>query len=106
MTGRPRRFPWLPYVLVLLVMLFLALAPVISVFAAFWVAEAHHCVLHEGFTNPCIVNGADVGDTLYFMLVMGWFAIASLPLGAMALAALLVVFLLHLLLWHRRRRAT
>ena len=105
MSARQQRgFPWLLYVLAGFVILLLALAPVISVFVAFWIAEGNDCVLHEGTINPCLVNGGDVGDTLYAMLLLGWLAIASLPLGAVALLALLVVFVIHLLWWRRRRR--
>jgi MFS family permease len=100
---RPRRFPWLIYVLALVLILLVALAPVISVAIAGWIAETNGCVLHEGNINPCIVNGEDMGSTLYTMFVLGWFMLASLPFGAMALLAWLVVLVLHLL-WRRRRR--
>ena len=102
-AGRRRRFPWPIYLLLLVLILLVALAPVISVAVAGFIAEANGCVLNEGNIHPCLVNGEDVGGTLYTMFVLGWFMLASLPLGAMALLLLLVVFLLHLLFWRRRR---
>ncbi len=98
-----RRFPWLPYVVALVLILLVALAPVISVAVAGWIAEANGCVLHEGFINPCIVNGVDAGSTLYTLFVLGWLMLATLPLGAMALAALLAILIAHQL-WRRYRR--
>ena len=98
-----RRFPWLPYVVALVLILLVALAPVISVAVAGWIAGANGCVLHEGNINPCMVNGQDVGGTLYNLFVLGWFMLATLPLGAIALAALLAILIVHLL-WRRYRR--
>ena len=104
-AGGRRRFPWPAYVLLLLLILLVALAPLISVAIAGFLAEANGCVLNEGNIHPCLVNGEDIGGTLYTMFVLGWFMLASLPLGAMALLLLLVVFLVHLLFWRRRRPA-
>ena len=65
-----------------LVIAVLAGWPVASVVAAGLIASWNGCTLHEGFTNPCIVNGTDIGGTLYSMGVMGWFMIATIPLAA------------------------
>lgn len=100
-----RRFPWWVYGLALLLILLVALAPVIAVATAGWIAESHGCVLHEGFANPCIVNGSDMGETLYAMGVMGWFMLATIPLGGLALIAWLVVLVIHWFVWRRRRNA-
>lgn len=105
-TARPRRFPWWVYWLLLALILVIAALPVISVAIAGWIAEANGCVLHEGFSNPCVVNGEDIGDTLYTLGVMGWFMLATIPLGFGALVVWLVVLVAHRLYWgHRRRKA-
>ena len=89
MTDRAaRRFPWWVYGVVMALILVVALLPLISVIVAGSVAEANGCTLHEGFSNPCVVNGEDMGETLYVMGVMGWFMIATIPLGGMAILAL------------------
>jgi hypothetical protein len=58
--------------------------PILSVIVAGTIASWNGCTLHEGFTNPCVVNGKDIGGTLYAMGVMGWFMIATIPLGAIS----------------------
>ena len=99
-----RRFPWIIYAIVLLLILLVAFAPVISVAIAGAVAEAHGCTLHEGFKNPCVVNGVDRGDTLYTMFVLGWLMLATLPIGAIACLIWASVLIVHLL--SRRRQAS
>ena len=75
--------------------------PILSVAAAGTIASWNGCTLHEGFKNPCIVNGRDIGGTLYSMGVMGWLMIATVPLGGIAFVLWTLVWVLFL----RRRRA-
>ena len=104
--ARPARFPWWVYgVLVILIVLF-ALSPVISVFVAGWLAETNGCVLHEGNINPCIVGGSDLGPMLYTLFVLGWFALATLPMGGGALIVWLVILIIHRIAWGRMQKAT
>jgi hypothetical protein len=100
-----RRFPWWVYGLALVLILAVALAPLVSVMIAGTIAEANGCTLHEGFVNPCMVDGTDMGETLYAMGVMGWLMLATIPLGAMALLAWLVILVIHLIVRARRRAA-
>jgi len=74
--------------------------PIAFVAAAGLIASWNNCTLHEGFANPCIVNGRDIGQTLYGMGVMGWFMIATLPLGAIAF----IIWTLTWTLWTIRRQ--
>lgn len=62
-------------------------APMISVFVAAAIASHYGCTLHEGFVNPCVVAGRDIGQSLYTMGVMGWMMLFTLPIGALVLAA-------------------
>ena len=62
-------------------------APLISVMIAGSIASWNGCTLHEGFVNPCVINGRDIGETLYAMGVMGWFMLVTIPLGALAFIA-------------------
>ena len=100
---RPKRFPWLIYTIVLLLILLAAFAPVISVMIAGKIAEAHGCTLNEGRAHPCVINGVDHGNTLLTMAMLGWFMLATLPIGAIACLIWAVVLALHLV--SRRRRA-
>lgn len=67
------------------VILLLAGWPLLSLLIADGIATWKGCTLHEGFVNPCIVNGRDVGATLYSMAMMAWFLIATIPLGLVGL---------------------
>lgn len=104
MPDRSRRFPWLLYGAVALLILLLAAAPMLSVIITGMIADAHGCVLHEGSSNPCLVGDSDIGRTLYGFYVLGWFALATLPLGAAALLVLALVAAIHWFIWHRRRQ--
>jgi hypothetical protein len=73
--------------------------PILSVVIAGSIASWNGCTLHEGFQNPCVVNGKDIGGTLYAMGVMGWFMIATIPLGAIAL----LVWTIGWVVWRARK---
>jgi hypothetical protein len=64
------------------------------------IASWNNCTLHEGFANPCVVNGRDMGETLYAMGVIGWFMIATLPIGFIAS----VVWTIGWALWTARKQ--
>ncbi len=97
------RLRWIVMAIVLVVILCVIAAPIISVVIAGSIADAHGCVLNEGSINPCIVDGKDMGQTLYTMGMMGWLMIATIPAGGVALIIWLVV--LVIMLANRRRRA-
>ena len=97
-----RRFPWWLYWVLLALIVLVALLPLISVIVAGAIADANGCVLHEGYANPCVVGGSDLGETLYAMGVMGWFMLATLPLGGIAILVWLGALFVHRLLWRRR----
>jgi len=102
-SAQQRRFPWWLYWIVLAIILLVALAPVLSVLVAGAIADANGCTLNEGSVNPCVVNGEDIGPTLYALGVMGWFMLATIPLGAGALLLWAVVLVVHRLYWGRKR---
>ena len=94
------------HTLVVLFILLLGASPLIPVIIASSIAENNDCVLHEGFVNPCIVNGEDWGQDLYTWSMMGWFAIGTLPLAVMVAGGyLLVVIIIAIVQASRRRRA-
>ncbi len=74
--------------------------PILSVAIAGSIASWNNCELHEGFKNDCIVGGNDIAGTLYTMGMMGWFMIATLPLGAIAFVVWTLIWGLAL----RRRK--
>ncbi|MFV0624512.1 hypothetical protein ACBY01_10940 [Sphingomonas sp. ac-8] len=62
----------------LVLMVGIGIAPIASVAIAGLVADLNGCDLHEGYPQPCIVLGADIGALLYTMTVMGWLMLISL----------------------------
>lgn len=74
----------------LAVILAFALFPVASVVASSALADAAACRLDEADSHPCIIFGADWGDVLSTVFVLGWLGLVTLPLGAAALLAWLV----------------
>jgi hypothetical protein len=94
---RAKRFPAMGYLIVLVVIVFLATLPLISVFATYLIADANACTVNEANVHPCVVMGTDIGGLLYFLGMMGWFMLATIPLGAMAVLAWLVVLVIHYL---------
>jgi nitrate reductase NapE component len=101
--ARRGRFPWLGYLLALFAILVFALWPVATVALSSWLAQANGCMLDEGNVHPCMIGGSDWGPALYTMFVLGWFMLATVPIGAFALAAWLLVIVVHYLVWRRRR---
>ncbi len=59
----------------------LAILPLISVFAADFVAQANGCTLNEGGVHPCIIGGVDHGELLYTLFVAGWLSLLTVPAG-------------------------
>ena len=106
MGARPnKRFPWIIYVLALLAILAVALAPVGSVVVCSWVANTHSCRVDEGSVHPCIIRGHDYGQLLYTLGVLGWLMLVTLPGGALALMIWLIILILHRASWRRRLSA-
>jgi hypothetical protein len=63
-----------------------AVAPILIALTSTVAAYAAGCTLDEASVHPCIVLGLDWGSALYFFLVSGWLAIATLPTGAILVA--------------------
>lgn len=69
--------------------------PLVLITVAGAIASANNCTLHEGFVNPCVVNGRDMGETLYSMGVSGWFMLVTIPTGLLAFGVFLLLLLLE-----------
>jgi hypothetical protein len=95
------------HTLILGLILFVGFLPVLSVAIAGGIASANGCQLDEGSVHPCVVNGVDMGETLYSMGVMGWFMLVTLPLGLGAAVVYAVAIALFYLVrgMLRRRKA-
>jgi hypothetical protein len=94
--------------IIVLSLLCLGFLPLIGVMAVGTIAERYGCQVDEGSVHPCVVNGQDIGQTLYTFGVLGWLMIATIPLGVGAALAYIGLVLLFYLARGlvRRRRAT
>jgi hypothetical protein len=101
-----RRFPWFIYGIILALIVIVALAPIGSVVACGWIANAHGCKVDEGSVHPCIIDGKDYGQLLYTLGVLGWLMLVTLPGGAMATVILLVVLGVHRARWRKAGAVT
>ncbi|PYK34017.1 MAG: hypothetical protein DME54_10255 [Verrucomicrobia bacterium] len=97
-----KRFPWILYWIVLVLIVLVTFAPVGSVVACGLIANAHGCRVDEGSVHPCVINGKDYGQLLYTLGVMGWLMLVTLPAGAFAFVLWLIVLLLHRANWRWR----
>jgi hypothetical protein len=106
----PRRggVRWLAlgYALAFASIVLFAVSPMILAAIASAIAGSAGCALDEGSIHPCVIAGEDWGSTLYTMAMMGWLAIATIQIGAIALAAWFAALVIHgAVLAFRRRRS-
>ncbi|MBN9063707.1 MAG: hypothetical protein BGP06_04615 [Rhizobiales bacterium 65-9] len=71
----------------------LAAAPVVSVIAAGTIANVLDCRLDEGSAHPCLFKGADIGQPLYAMSVLGWLMLVAGPVLLVLLFVWIVIAL-------------
>jgi hypothetical protein len=79
--------------------------PVILVAIAGAIASANGCELNETVINSCIVNGREMGNTLYSMGVMGWFMLVTIPTGLLALLLFLLFLLIEWIVGRTRTKS-
>ena len=91
-------------VLIVTVVLLLSFSPIIISLVAGHIANTNDCILHEGFVNPCIINGQDYGKTLYTMGVTGWLVFFTAPIGIFLLAVF--PFILKLIRYIKEKYAS
>ena len=97
-----KRFPWIFYWIVLVLIVLFAFAPIGSVMTCAWIANSHGCKVDEGSVHPCIIDGKDYGHLLYTLGVLGWLMLVTIPGGLFAFAIWLIVLILHRASWRKR----
>jgi hypothetical protein len=88
----------LRYGLVLVAIILFALLPALLAIGSSIFADSLGCQVDEGSSHPCLFMDSDIGDTLNFMFVMGWFALMTLPAGAAALFAWATILTVHVII--------
>ena len=89
--------------LIIFLILLLAFSPFIGAMIAGTIADTYGCQLDEGSVHPCLVNGRDIGETLYAFGVLGWLGLATIPIGLAVLGIYLVIAIVYYLVkWYRR----
>lgn len=82
--------------------LLIGIAPILSMLIATGIASAAGCMLNEGGSYPCLILGADWGETLNFMFVGAWFFFLTFPLALIGALGLGVMGILTLVQKLRR----
>ncbi len=95
---------WTLGILGLVVIIIFTTAPLVSALIAGSIATTNGCRLDEGSIHTCVVNGRDLGPTLYSMGVFGWLMIATIPIGLVVLAVYLVIMVIVGIILNRRRK--
>jgi hypothetical protein len=91
-------YPMRIFRLAMLAFSLLCLSPAFILAGVAIVSSACGCQVHEGYANPCIINGRDVGGLFYSLGMRGWLVMATLPVlagvPALWIAAELIRFLI------------
>jgi hypothetical protein len=95
---------WPPFIIFIGSVAFGAL-PLISVIIAGTLASSHGCTLHEGYSNPCMILGADRGELLYTMGVMGWFMFLTVPVALYGIGTSIVMALVAFFTRRRKKES-
>ncbi len=90
--------------LILIPILLWTIWPVILAAIAGAIASANGCELNETVINSCVVDGREMGETLYSMGVMGWFMLVTVPTGLLALLVFLLLLLIEWIVGRRKAR--
>ena len=82
---------------------FFSVIPLLVTATAAIIAWLNGCELNEGKPHPCVVCGADIGETLYAMGMMAWLCLITLPVGGAMAAACAVKCVIDVAVWVFRR---
>jgi|SRR5437899_2546210 len=105
-TKTPKRFPWILYGIILVLIGLFAVAPVGTAIVSASIANAYGCKVDEGSEHPCMINGNDYGHLFYTLGVLGWLMLLTLPGGVFAFMIWLIVLILHRVSWRKRFAAS
>jgi hypothetical protein len=96
---------FLIHALIIILILLFGASPIIVAITAGTIAEINGCTLHEGFVNPCVINGKDWGQDLYALGMLGFFAIGTIPIALVVAAVYLVSVIIVAIVQRQRRKS-
>ncbi len=100
-----RRSLAIPYLIALVVIVFLTFAPLIFAAGAGWIARRAGCAINEAGVKACFVMGHNIGEILHVFLVLGWAIFMTIPAGAAAVCIWGLVAIVHLAVRDRKSRS-
>lgn len=83
--------PWKIFWILAAIVVLLGFSPMLGVIVAGTVAALAGCPLDGSPVRPCLIAGADCGNTLYNLSLLGWLTIQAVPLAALALGCVVVI---------------
>ena len=103
--SRRRDFPAWIYITSFLLILAIGLLPLFATMAGIAIADANGCQISESFVSPCLIGGTDYGQTVQALGNSFWLFIISMPIAFVLFIVWLIVFVIHLMIAGRRRKA-
>lgn len=98
----PAPFEMKIYWQVLGLIAFFALAPWVIVYVAAAIADLNGCTLSATEVLPCVILGADRGDTLFGLASFADFAYISLSVGLMLFLIWIAILAVSYMAWRRK----
>ena len=100
----PAPFEFKIYWQVLGLIAFFALAPWVIVYIAAVIADLNGCTLSATEALPCVIGGADRGETLFGLAGFADFAYVSLSVGLMLVLIWGAILAVSYMAWRRKAR--
>ena len=102
---RSRKFPWLVYWLILVVIILASAVPMVASSMAEVIARDNGCFLTDSGTEGACVdgNGNDLRPLISNLMLWGWMMILILPLGFIAVLLWLIILVVHYIVWRSAR---
>jgi hypothetical protein len=99
---RPGGFAMKPYWQVLGLIAFFGLAPWVIVYIAVVIADLNGCIISATEVLPCMIWGADRGETLFGLAGFADFAYISLSVAVLLALICLALLALSYMAWRRK----
>jgi hypothetical protein len=100
-----RDFPAWIYIASFILIVVVAILPIIVTIIGIAVAQVYGCQITESAVSPCLIGGTDYGADLQAAGNSFWLILLSAPVAFLIFLVWLAIFIIHLVVANRRRRA-